>query len=265
MILKEKLIDGNKFKAAFVLSLVLTITGFLTSYAQAATNTVINQDEINNLPGASSGTLQQIQDSLNNNIKPEVTVPGAGAVVSGKNLQIKGIASPNANINILIEKTLGGASPLIGKATADKYGVWSYFLGPELTNGSYTIKVFSQMNTETPLASDVLTVTVKPGSPILDGSATESSGNEPFVIIIVALIFGSTLLIAMIIWAVAWYLKSVQRTKLSGRMDKWEMPNMASMNEEQWKQFVANMQEMQNKFSASSHPQSVIQKTSPPG
>ena len=258
----------NCKKATLAFFLCIFFVAGLGAQAQTSvpatdtTHTVINQNDVSALPqqtGISQGELQQIQNSLGgNSIKPEITVPASGGSVSGKNLQIKGIASPNASIDLLIESGTTGISPLAGKTTSDKYGVWSYFLGPELPPGNYTIKVFSQIGIEKPLSSDPLPFSVHV---VADAAATAAAGpsvvqtfeNQPFVIIILAIIFCITFVITVLVWAAAWYFRSAQRAQSSGRMRTWENPDIASMSEEEWRRFVYKMEQTRN-FLYASHP-----------
>jgi hypothetical protein len=228
--------------------------------AQTA-STVITNTSLNNLQqqtGASNATVQAIQNSLATPaVKPEVTVPAAGGTVLGTNLLLKGIATPSSDIDILIQSSSPGVGPLTGKATSDQYGVWSYTLGPELAAGTYTVKVYAQSNGGTPVAADPISFTVQAAAAATGNSGNsllQSVENQPFVIIILAIIFSGTFLVTMFIWAVVLYFRSVQRGRAAGRMETWENPELTTMSEGDWLKFVNGMEKMRKYFALTQHP-----------
>lgn len=208
----------------FILALSLMAAPVITIQAAPSqqsptttTHTIIKTDDLNNLAsttGLDDQNLQAIKDGLSLAvINPEITTPSDGGVVSGRNLLIKGISTPGSAVDILIEGTSQGFSPLVGQATSDKYGVWSYFLGPELKPGEYSVRVLTKTADQTSIYSKKIDFIVPTAELDLSRNVEVKDGfwEQPLLLIIAGIILSLTFLLSMLIWAIVYYLKGLPK------------------------------------------------------
>lgn len=233
---------------ALSFALVLGAPSAFAATAAGTVNKVVPQDS-SAVPPDVSSQIQDIESA--NEIDPEITIPASGGVISGTNVLVKGIATPNAEVDILVQSGSANATPYIGKTVSDKYGVWSYTLAPQLPGGNYTVRASTQIGANAARYSDLVPFTVS-GSVSAPGAtsggmlnAIAADASQPFVIIILAIIFSVTVVATMLVWAMVSYLKSTAavRAQVAGRMEQWEEPQQfVGMNERDWHKFVGNIE-----------------------
>ena len=250
-----------KHKMAHELCIFCAFILFSAGAARAATapaaNVIVNPGSATNLSqttGLSPTAAQSIIDeATGNQIEPEINIPAVGAIISGSGVVIKGVATPNAAIDILIQDATGAGGPIIGKTVSDRYGVWSYTLAPTLNNGSYSVQVTAQVGNITPIKSDPVLFSVSGSS--TGGSIGSSVGeilnssNNSALIIILAIIISLTFIITVIVLAMAPSLRG-QRNGYLNKMKSWETPELLSLNNDQWENFVDKMETMRKYFAA---------------
>ena len=203
-----------------------------------------NASALSSTTGLSAAEAQNVIDQAAPvQVTPEINIPADGATISGSNVVIKGIATPNASIDILIQPATGGGGPTFGKAVSDRYGVWSYTLAPTLPAGAYTVQATAQTGSAAPLQSQTIRFSVLGGG--ISSSLTSSLGisGDSYLIIIIAVIISLTFIITVVILATVPYARSRGATD-ADRMRAWEAPELASMSDAQWKNFVKNTEAM---------------------
>lgn len=202
-----------------------------------------NAAALSSTTGLSPAESQSIIDQAGDvQINPEINIPADGATISGSGIVIRGVATPNASIDILIQPASGSGGPTFGKAVGDRYGVWSYTLAPRLENGSYTIQATAKAGNAAPRQSKVVRFSVlgsaSPASSDQDLSGFMGlEGNSFLLIIIIAVIMSVTFIVTVIVLATAPYARGrrtgeVEQTRLR------ESPELQNMNDAQWKNFV---------------------------
>jgi len=232
---------------------------FSAGTAQAATtpatNVIVNPGSATNLSqttGLSPTAAQSVIDqAAGDQVDPEINIPAVGAIISGSGVVIKGVATPNASIDILIQDVTGTGGPIIGKTVSDRYGVWSYTLAPTLNAGSYSVQVTAQVGTITPKKSEQVLFSVSGTSAVgaVGSSIGEllNSSNNSALIIILAIIISLTFIITVIVLAMAPSLRG-QRSGYLNKMKSWETPELLSLNNDQWENFVDKMETMRKYF-----------------
>ncbi len=237
----------------FILALSLIIIPATTIQAAPSqqsptttTHTIIKTDDLNNLAsttGLDDQNLQAIKDGLSLAvINPEITTPADGGVVAGRNLLIKGISTPGSAVDILIEGANQGFSPLVGQATSDKYGVWSYFLGPELKPGEYSVRALTRAADQASIYSKKIDFIVPAAELDLSRNVEIKDGfwEQPLLLIIAAIILSLTFLLSMLIWAVVYYLKGLrQKDDYSRHWSAIDSASLDDLSSEQLEQMTA--------------------------
>jgi hypothetical protein len=240
-----------KYKLAIFFISVSLWMGTAYAATTSVKNVIVNPGDANSLSnttGLPPAEAQNIIDqAAGNQVRPEISIPADGAKISGSGVVIKGIATPNASIDILIQAVSSVGGPILGKAVSDRYGVWSYTLAPTLSNGAYTVQVTAQVGSITPMQSDPVHFSVSgtsSGGGI--GSTLETalgSGNSSSLIIILAIIVSITFIIIVIVLVMAPYARN-QRAGYIDKMKSWETPELLNLNDTQWNNFVDKMESM---------------------
>lgn len=216
------------------------------STTTTTTHTIIKTDNLDNLAsttGLDDQSLQAIKNGLSSVVvKPEITTPADGGVVSGRNLLIKGISTPGSVVDILIEGAVQGFSPLVGQATSDKYGVWSYFLGPELVAGEYSVRALTKIANQDSVYSPKIDFIVPAVELDLSRNVETKDGfwEQPLLLIIAGIILSLTFLLSMLIWAIVYYLKGLPKKDIRSNRN-WSTSDLANpedLSPEQLEQVV---------------------------
>ncbi len=248
---------------------VLTLISIVAIASQAAaapatkesattTHTIIKADveSLASTTGIDNQNLQAIKDGLSlTEVDPEITTPANGGVVSGTNLLIKGISTPGGVVDILIEGDASGFSPLMGKATSDKYGVWSYYLGPELKSGEYSIRAFIKKADQTTVYSKKIDFVVSASGADLSHNIEAKDGfwEQPLLFVIAAIILSMTFLLSMLIWAIVYYLKGLRKKDTVNQNYRWvnnESANLDDLSAEQLEQVVTGFNKLYRMLAA---------------
>jgi len=222
------------------------------------THTIIKTDvdSLASTTGIDDQNLQAIKDGLSlTAVDPEITNPAEGGVVSGSNLLIKGISTPGSVVDILIEGDAKGFSPLMGKATSDKYGVWSYFLGPELKSGEYSVRVFVKGADQTAIYSKKVSFVVPASKVDLSQNIEIKDGfwEQPLLLVIAAIILSMTFLLSMLIWAIVYYLKGLRKKEQNRQSSRWldsDSANLDDLSAEQLEQMAAGFSKLYKALSS---------------
>lgn len=225
-------------------ALLIVIFGLAIPTSAETEYNIVNNANINTLSqtGLPADKVQSIKDQIAGvSVKPEVTVPVEGGTVSGQNILLKGVASPNTNVDIVIGVTNGTSSPLMGKTTSDKYGVWTYSLGPDLQTGAYTLQVtVTDNNNQTQTANPVNFTVIGTGAgtenSVMNNLWANSFGGNNLTFIIIAVIVSITFLLAIVILALVPYTRL--RREYAERFQSWSVPELAGLDENDWHNFV---------------------------
>lgn len=228
-----------------------TTTAPADSSGTQAQNVIVNPGDANSLSQTTGMPPAQAQNIIDqaagNQVTPEINIPADGAKISGSGVVIKGVATPNASIDILIQAVSSVGSPILGKAVSDRYGVWSYTLAPTLSDGAYTVQVTAQVGAITPMQSSPVHFSVSGTSSsggigsTIDSALT--SGGSSSLIIILAIIVSITFIIVVIVLAMAPYARR-ERAGYVDKMKSWETPELLNLDDSQWNTFVNKMESM---------------------
>lgn len=197
--------------------LVFLLFGF---FVQAENNKIINVTDLENT-GLSEEQIKEIKNTVDSTIsvKPEITIPSLGAVISSKDILFKGVATPNVNITIYI-KDIDHAqvNTITGKSKSDNFGVWSYSLSSELSPSNYTVMATANDPKLGTVNSEIIKFSIisKQAQDVNQMQVKNLSGNQEterllFMVIIVGMVC-FTFLIAFIILMIVFYLKEKQKT-----------------------------------------------------
>jgi preprotein translocase subunit SecG len=233
-----------------VFLLICFAVGATFAVATAAQNVIVNPGNAAALSSSTGLTTSAAQNIINQasvtQVQPEINIPANGASLSGNNIVIKGIATPGATVDIVIKSAAAG-EPTLGTAESDQYGVWSYTLAPTLTAGSYTVQATTQAGAGSPLQSAAVQFSVSAAaanSGSGSGSVFGLTGDAPLIIIL-AIIVSITFIVVVIVVAVAPYMRG-RKAEYVERMKSWEAPELASMDDAQWNDFVMKMNAMRH-------------------
>jgi hypothetical protein len=224
--------------------------GIVHAATTATQNVIVNPGNAAALSSSTGLTTSAAQNIINQasaaQVQPEINIPANGASISGSGVVIKGIATPGATVDIVIQSTAAG-EPTLGTAESDQYGVWSYTLAPTLTAGSYTVQATTQTGSSAALQSSLVQFSVSAAaadSGSGSGSFLGLTGDAPLIIIL-AIIISITFIVVVIVVAVAPYMRG-RKAEYVERMKSWEAPELASMDDTQWNDFVMKMNAMRH-------------------